>query len=145
MRPAKIQISLRLLAVWSESSLITCARYSPLPSGYRKRDKREPLQNWVDVQADRSLCWLYRSDSRFCHAIQNKKKKKKNEKNFLTASQKPVRMHYTETINLTLPKLFHVINICVGRKNQHYTICNFMSKACTTAQSGWGIYIVNSD
>ena len=30
------------------------------PLGYPKRDKREPLLNWVDVQADLSLCWSHR-------------------------------------------------------------------------------------
>ena len=29
--------------------------------GYPKRDKREPLSYWVDVQADLSLCWSHRS------------------------------------------------------------------------------------
>ena len=39
------------------------------PPGYPKRDKREPLQYWVDVQADLSLCWSHGSYCRFCHAL----------------------------------------------------------------------------
>ena len=27
------------------------------PQGYPRRDKREPLPYWVDVQADLNLCW----------------------------------------------------------------------------------------
>ena len=34
-----------------------------------KKDKREPLPDWVDVQADLSLCWLQRSTCRFCRAL----------------------------------------------------------------------------
>ena len=33
--------------------------------GYPKRDEREPLPYWVDVQADLSLCWSHRSYCRF--------------------------------------------------------------------------------
>ena len=29
------------------------------PSGYLKRDKREPLPYWAEAQADLSLCWLH--------------------------------------------------------------------------------------
>ena len=39
------------------------------PPGYPKRDKREPLPYWVDVQVDPSLCWLHRSYCRFCRAL----------------------------------------------------------------------------
>ena len=39
------------------------------PPGYPKRDKREPLPYWVDVQGDLSLCWLHRSYCRFCRAL----------------------------------------------------------------------------
>ena len=31
------------------------------PSGYPKKDKREPLPNWVDVQTELRLCWSHRS------------------------------------------------------------------------------------
>ena len=37
------------------------------PPGYPKRDTREPLPYWVDVQAD--LCWLHKSYCRFCRAL----------------------------------------------------------------------------
>ena len=36
------------------------------PLGYPKRNKKEPLPYWVDVQADLSLCWSHRSYCRFC-------------------------------------------------------------------------------
>ena len=39
------------------------------PPIYPKRDKREPLPYWVDVQADLSLCWSHRSYCRFCRAL----------------------------------------------------------------------------
>ena len=39
----------------------------PLP--YPKRDTREALPYWVDVQADLSLCWSNKSYWRFCHAL----------------------------------------------------------------------------
>ena len=64
VRPAKTQISLRKCAGWSESSLIACASFS-----YPKRDKREPLPYWVDVQDDLSLCWQQKSFCRFCRAL----------------------------------------------------------------------------
>ena len=37
------------------------ADHTGLLQGYRKRDKRESLPYWVDVQADLSVCWLHRS------------------------------------------------------------------------------------
>ena len=39
------------------------------PPGYSKRDKREPLPYWVDVQAGMSLCWSHRSYCRLCHEL----------------------------------------------------------------------------
>ena len=36
------------------------------PPGYHQRDKQEPLQYWVDVQAGLSLCWSHRSNCWFC-------------------------------------------------------------------------------
>ena len=39
------------------------------PSAYPKRDKREPLPYWVDVQADVCLCWSHRSYCIFCRAL----------------------------------------------------------------------------
>ena len=39
------------------------------PPGYPKRDKREPLSYWVDVQAELSLFWSHRSYCRFCRAL----------------------------------------------------------------------------
>ena len=38
------------------------------PPGCQKRNKREHLPYWVDVQADLSLYWLHRSYCRFCCA-----------------------------------------------------------------------------
>ena len=50
MRPAKSRIS--LVRVW----------WSHVPStGYPKRDKRELLPYWVDVQAGLNICWSQRS------------------------------------------------------------------------------------
>ena len=40
-----------------------------LPPGYPKREKREPLSYLMDVQSDRSRCWLHRSYCRFCRAL----------------------------------------------------------------------------
>ena len=36
------------------------------PPGYPKRDERELLPYWVDVQADLSLCWSHKSYCRSC-------------------------------------------------------------------------------
>ena len=68
MRPAKIQISLRIHAVWSESSLIPCAFTA---SRLSKEDKIEPLTLCVDVQAALRLCWSYGSFYRFCCDLLN--------------------------------------------------------------------------
>ena len=38
-------------------------------AGYPKRDKREPLPYLVAVQADLSLCWLYKSSFRIYRAL----------------------------------------------------------------------------
>ena len=34
-----------------------------------KRDKRDSLPHWVDVEVDLSLCWSHRSYCRFCRAL----------------------------------------------------------------------------
>ena len=39
------------------------------PRGCPKKGKGEPLPNWLDLQADLSLCWSNRSYCRFCHAL----------------------------------------------------------------------------
>ena len=39
------------------------------PMGYPKRDKGEPLPNWLGVLADLSLCWSHRFYCRFCRAL----------------------------------------------------------------------------
>ena len=39
------------------------------PPGYPKRDERESLPYWVDVQADLSICWSHRSYCSFCRAL----------------------------------------------------------------------------
>ena len=45
---------------------LTIRLVGPLqPTGYPKRDKREPLPYWNDAQADTSLCWSHRSYCRF--------------------------------------------------------------------------------
>ena len=62
VRPAKTQISLRIRAVWRESSLIVCAYCSIRAI---QRGINEPLPYWVDVQVDPSLCWPHRSYCRF--------------------------------------------------------------------------------
>ena len=54
VRPAKI--SLCILAVWSESSLIALAFYS-----IRAIDEQEALLHWMGVQADLSICWSSKS------------------------------------------------------------------------------------
>ena len=66
MWPAKIQISLRILAVWSESLLIACAFYS---LDAIQAEKTRPLLYWVNIQADLNLCWSHRSYCRFCRAL----------------------------------------------------------------------------
>ena len=37
------------------------------PPDFSKRNKREPMAYWVDLQADLRLCWLHRSNCRFGH------------------------------------------------------------------------------
>ena len=39
------------------------------PPGYPKRDKRESLPYWLDVQADLSIFWSHSSYYRFCRAL----------------------------------------------------------------------------
>ena len=39
------------------------------PLGYPKKNKREPLPYWVDVQDDLSLCWSHKSYCRFCRGL----------------------------------------------------------------------------
>ena len=41
----------------------------PQPLGYPKRDERESLPYWGDVQADLNPCWWYISYCRFCRAL----------------------------------------------------------------------------
>ena len=64
VRPAKIQISLRIRAVWSESSRGTFWIHMDAvsPSGQRK--------HWLDctyAQADLSLRWAQMSEGTFSH------------------------------------------------------------------------------
>ena len=66
VRSAKTQISLRIRAVWSDSSLIACAFYSLRAI---QRGIMRPLPYWMDVQADLSLCWSHRSYCRFFRAL----------------------------------------------------------------------------
>ena len=62
VQPAKIQISLHIHAVWSESSFVTCAFYS-------LKVIQRVLRYWVDLKADLSLCWSHRPYSRFCRIL----------------------------------------------------------------------------
>ena len=39
------------------------------PPGYSYGNKQGALQYWVDIGADRGLCWLHRSYCRFCRAL----------------------------------------------------------------------------
>ena len=39
------------------------------PTGYLKRNVRDYLPYWVDVQADLNLCWSHRSYCRSCRAL----------------------------------------------------------------------------
>ena len=72
-RTTKPKISLvRLIKVFADRMCLL-----QLP-GHPKRDEREPLPYWVDVQADLSLCWLHRSYCRFCHALSQYVKGKVN-------------------------------------------------------------------
>ena len=50
----------------SDQSLRMCLLQPP---GYPKWNKRDPLTYWIDVQADLSLCWWYRSYCKFCRAL----------------------------------------------------------------------------
>ena len=69
VRPANIPMNLRIRAVWSDYLLIACAFYIVQPPGYPKRDKREPLPHWMNVQANLSLCWLHRSYCRIYRTL----------------------------------------------------------------------------
>ena len=66
VRPAKTQVSLRNRAVWS---VFTDRMYLLKPPDCQKRDKRELLPYWVNVQAEMSLCWSHRSYCRFRFAL----------------------------------------------------------------------------
>ena len=64
------QTILRICAVWSVFADHICLLQPP---GYPKRVKREPLPYQVDVHADLSLCWSYRSYCMFllCAGLYN--------------------------------------------------------------------------
>ena len=66
VRPTKIRVSLRICVFWSVSSLIACAFYSL--QAIQRRDEREPLPYWMDLQTDLSLCQSHRSYL-FCRAL----------------------------------------------------------------------------
>ena len=59
VRPAKTDQPAHSLIAWAFYSL----------QAIQKRDKREPLPYWTDVQADLSLYWSYWSYCRFCRAL----------------------------------------------------------------------------
>ena len=54
MRPAKTQISLGILPVWSESSLSAWRKFGSSLSA-----QRSLWSDWMDVQADLSLRWAH--------------------------------------------------------------------------------------
>ena len=70
-RLAKTQISLRIRAVWSESSLIAFAFYNPHPPSYPKRGTLATPETLATLNGctGRCLCWSHRSYCRFCRAL----------------------------------------------------------------------------
>ena len=64
VRPAKTQISLGIRPVWSESS--PCAQWIAKDSSFLH--ERRLWSDWVDAQADLSLCWAHMLFCWFCHA-----------------------------------------------------------------------------
>ena len=62
--PAKIQISLRIRVVWSESSL--GAFWTAKDAKFLHADNKD-YSDCTNVQADLSLCWVYMSKGTFSH------------------------------------------------------------------------------
>ena len=58
VRPAKTQISLGIRPVWSESSLSAWRIWACVLS-YPLSPQRRLWSDWVDAQADLSLCWAH--------------------------------------------------------------------------------------
>ena len=70
MCPAKTQISLGIRPVWSESSL--CAEWVAEDPSFLHADS-EDTDQWVDAQADLSLCWAHMPFCWFCHELAQSK------------------------------------------------------------------------
>ena len=62
MRPAKIQISLYVHAVWSKSSM--CIFWIPKDTKFLHADRKDSRET---VQADLSLRWAHMSEGTFSH------------------------------------------------------------------------------
>ena len=65
VRPAKTQISLGIRPVWSESSLV-CLKKTRILS-YPLSAQWRHWSDWVDAQADLTLCWAHMAFCWFCH------------------------------------------------------------------------------
>ena len=66
VHPGKTLISLGICPVWSESSL--CTQWVAKELSFLHAD-REDWLDWVDTQADLSLCWVHMPFCRFCHVL----------------------------------------------------------------------------
>ena len=64
--PAKTQISLGILPVWSESSL--CTQWLAKNPSFLHANSKD-WSDWADAQADPSLRWTRMPFCRFCHAL----------------------------------------------------------------------------
>ena len=59
VRPAKTQISLGIRLVWSESSLSAWRKLESLATHWGLSAQRRLWSDWMDAQADLSLCWAH--------------------------------------------------------------------------------------
>ena len=65
VRRAKTQISLGICPVWS---VFAVRMKKPCVLSYSLRAQQRLWSDWVDAQADLSLCWAHKSSCWFCHA-----------------------------------------------------------------------------
>ena len=63
---AKTQISLGIRPVWT---VFPVRMKKPWVQGYPLSIQQRFWSDWVDAQADLSLCWVHRSSCWFCHAL----------------------------------------------------------------------------